>query len=176
MGETVVIDDGGRKEIDIKRYAKVEKIAGGDIEDCRVLKGVMMNKDIIHPKMRRKVESQTDIEISDEKGWEALLQQEEEAIKEMCDDIIAARPDVVVTEKGVSDLSQHYLQKANISVLRRVRKTDNNRIARASGATIVHRTGEIVEKIGDEYFSWFVYCDSPKACSIVLRGASRDVL
>merc|ERR1712216_993819 len=193
MGETVVIDDGGRKEIDIKRYAKVEKIAGGDIEDCRVLKGVMMNKDIIHPKMRRKIEkprillldctleykkgeSQTDIEISDEKGWEALLQQEEEAIKEMCDDIIAARPDVVVTEKGVSDLSQHYLQKANISVLRRVRKTDNNRIARASGATIVHRTGEIVEKIGDEYFSWFVYCDSPKACSIVLRGASRDVL
>jgi len=104
--ETVVIDDGGRKEIDIKRYAKVEKIAGGDIEDCRVLKGVMMNKDIIHPKMRRKIEkprillldctleykkgeSQTDIEISDEKGWEALLQQEEEAIKEMCDDIIA---------------------------------------------------------------------------------------
>merc|ERR1712216_47640 len=189
MGETVVIDDGGRKEIDIKRYAKVEKIAGGDIEDCRVLKGVMMNKDIIHPKMRRKVESQTDIEISDEKGWEALLQQEEEAIKEMCDDIIAARPDVVVTEKGVSDLSQHYLQKANISVLRRVRKTDNNRIARASGATIVHRTSEIsekdigtgcglftVEKVGDEYFSWFVDCDSPKACSIVLRGASKDVL
>jgi len=204
--QTVTIDDGGRKEIDIKRYAKIEKIAGGDIEDCRVLKGVMMNKDIIHPKMRRRIEkprillldctleykkgeSQTDIELTDEKGWEALLLQEEEAIKEICDDIIAFHPDVVVTEKGVSDLAQHYLQKANISVLRRVRKTDNNRIARASGATIVHRTAEIaekdigtgcglfmVEKVGDEYFSWFVDCDSPKACSIVLRGASRDVL
>ena len=87
----------------------------------------------------------------------------------MCSDIIEAKPDLVVTEKGVSDLAQHYLQKAGISVLRRVRKTDNNRIARASGATIVHRTGEIrpedlgtgcglftVEKIGDEYYSWLV--------------------
>lgn len=204
--KTVLIEENGRKEIDIKRYAKVEKIPGGDMQDCRVLKGVMMNKDIVHPKMRRKIpnprvllldctleykkgESQTSIELSDEKAWELLLQQEEDAIKEMCNDIIAASPDVVVTEKGVSDLAQHYLQKANISVLRRVRKTDNNRIARATGATIVHRTTEIqpkdigeecglfeVQKIGDEYYSWFVDCKSPKACSIILRGASKDVL
>ena len=99
------------------------------------------------------------------------------------------KTDLVITEKGVSDLAQHYLQKANISVLRRVRKTDNNRIARACGATIVHRTGEIqekdigtkcglfsVEKIGDEYYTWLVDCKEPKACTIVLRGASKDVL
>ena len=48
--------DGGRKELDIKRYAKVEKIPGGNIEDSRVLKGVMMNKDLVHAKMRRKIE------------------------------------------------------------------------------------------------------------------------
>ena len=84
---------------------------------------------------------------------------------------------------------QHYLGKANISVIRRIRKTDNNRIARATGATIVHRTAEAsekdigtgaglfeVSKIGDEYFSWIVDCAEPKACSIVLRGASKDVL
>eukprot|EP00966_Prymnesium_polylepis_P271455 6271851-Prymnesium_polylepis.1 len=53
---TVTIDDGGRKDIDIKRYAKIEKIPGGDIEDCRVLKGVMINKDVVHAKMRRKIE------------------------------------------------------------------------------------------------------------------------
>merc|ERR1711871_1517654 len=134
-------------------------------------------------------ESQTQIEISDEKAWEALLEEEENAIKEMCNDIIAVKPDVVMTEKGVSDLAQHYLQKANISVLRRVRKTDNNRVARACGATIVHRTAEIqekdiglgcglfeVKKIGDEYYSWLVDCEKPKACTIVLRGASKDVL
>ena len=202
----VTQEDQGRKDIDIKRYAKVEKIPGGDVEDCRVLNGVMFNKDVVHAKMRRKIvnprillldctleykkgESQTNIELTDEKAWEMLLEQEETAIKEMCNDIIAFSPDVVVTEKGVSDLAQHYLQKANISVLRRIRKTDNNRIARASGATIVHRTTEIQEKdigtgaglfeinkIGDEYWTWIVDCKDPKACTIVLRGASKDVL
>ena len=204
--KTVAIEDLGRKEIDIKRYAKVEKIPGGDMEDCRVLKGVMINKDVVHAKMRRRIEkprillldctleykkgeSQTQIELSDENAWEALLLEEENAIKELCNDIIAVKPDLVVTEKGVSDLAQHYLQKANISVLRRVRKTDNNRIARATGATIVHRTAEIqekdlglgaglfnIDKIGDEYYAWIVDCESPKACTIVLRGASKDVL
>merc|ERR1719395_395660 len=190
--QTIALDDMGRKEIDIKRYAKVEKIPGGDMEDCRVLKGVMINKDVVHAKMRRRIErprillldctleykkgeSQTQIEISDEKAWEALLEEEENAIKDMCNDIIAVKPDLVVTEKGVSDLAQHYLQKAGISLLRRVRKTDNNRIARASGATIVHRTAEIQEKdigtgcglfevakIGDEYWTWLVACENPK--------------
>jgi len=204
--KTVYVEDGGRKELDIKRYAKVEKIPGGNIEDSRVLKGVMMNKDLVHAKMRRKIErprvllldctleykkneSATNIELTDDKAWEELLRIEEEAIKEMCAEIIAAKPDVVVTEKGVSDLAQHYLVKANISVIRRVRKTDNNRIARATGATIVHRVTEIQEKdigtecglfevtqLGDEWFTFFVDCDSPKACSIVLRGASKDVL
>ena len=107
----------------------------------------------------------------------------------MCDEIIEFKPDLVVTEKGVSDLAQHYLLKANISVIRRVRKTDNNRIARACGATIVHRTSELtekdigtgcglfeVQKIGDEYFTWIVDCEAPKACTILLRGASKDVL
>jgi len=107
----------------------------------------------------------------------------------VCGEIIALKPDVVVTEKGVSDLAQHYLVKAGISVLRRVRKTDNNRIARACGATIVHRTSELQErdigtrcglfevtKLGDEYFTFFVDCEAPKACTIVLRGASKDVL
>jgi len=77
--------------------------------------------------------------------------------------IVAFKPDIVITEKGVSDLAQHYLVKANVTVFRRVRKTDNNRVARAVGATIVSRPEEIqesdigngcglfeVRKIGDE--------------------------
>ena len=53
---TVFVEDGGRKDIDIKRYAKVEKIPGGDMDDCRVLNGVMINKDVVHAKMRRRIE------------------------------------------------------------------------------------------------------------------------
>ena len=69
----------------------------------------------------------------------ALLKLEEDWIQDTCKEIAKHKPDVVITEKGLSDLAMHYLSKANISAIRRLRKTDNNRIARATGATIVHR-------------------------------------
>jgi len=204
--KTVMLEENGRTQIDIKRYAKVEKIPGGTIEDSRVLRGVMINKDVVHPKMKRRIEnprivlmdcnleykkgeSQTNIEITEEADFTKILQQEEETIQQMCAEIIALEPDLVITEKGVSDLAQHFLAKAGISVIRRVRKTDNNRIARCCGATIVNRTDELraedvgtqcglfyVEKIGEEYFTFLVECADPKACTILLRGASKDVL
>ena len=193
-------------EVDIKRYAKVEKIPGGEISDCTVLKGVMFNKDTTHSKMRRKIvnprillldspleykkgESQTNVEITDENDWNTLLRMEEDYVEHMCMEIIASKPDIVITEKGVSDLAQHYLAKADITTFRRLRKTDNNRVARATGATIVSRTDEISEsdigtqcglfemrKIGDEWFCFLEECQDPKACTIILRGGSKDVL
>ena len=116
---TVSTDMGGKKEVDIKRYARIEKIPGGEIEDSEVLDGVMVNKDITHPKMRRRIEnpkvllldctleykkgeSQTNIEVSKEEDWNRILQIEEEQVKQMCDAIIALKPDLVITEKGVS--------------------------------------------------------------------------
>ncbi|GBB98489.1 hypothetical protein RclHR1_03240014 [Rhizophagus clarus] len=204
--KTVFKDDDGKREIDIKRYARVEKVPGGEIEDSKVLDGVMLNKDVTHPNMRRRIEnprivlldcpleykkgeSQTAAEIMDENHWNRLLQIEEEQVKEMCDAIISVKPDLVFTEKGVSDLAQHFLSKANISAIRRVRKTDNNRIARAVGATIVNRLDDLkeedvgtgcglfsIEKIGDEYFTFLTKCKNPKACTILLRGPSKDIL
>ena len=118
-----------------------------------------------------------------------MLRMEEEYVENMYMEIIAFQPDIVITEKGVSDLAQHYLAKANITAFRRLRKTDNNHIARATGATIVSRIDEIQEsdigngcglfrmdKIGDEWFCFLDECKDPKACTIVLRGGSKDVL
>ncbi|SAM06999.1 hypothetical protein [Absidia glauca] len=196
----------GRKEVDLKRYARVEKIPGGEIEESQVLDGVILAKDVTHPKMRRRIEnprvilldcpleykkgeSQTNIEITKEADWNRILEIEEEQIKAMCDKIIELKPDLVFTEKGVSDLAQHYFVKANITAIRRVRKTDNNRIARAVGATIVNRVDDLresdvgtgcglfnIDKIGDEYFTFLTKCDNPKACSIILRGPSKDII
>jgi T-complex protein 1 subunit gamma len=204
--KTVYIDENGRKEIDIKKYAKVEKVPGASIEESQVLSGIMLNKDVTHAKMRRRIEnprillldcgleykkgeSQTDIEIMKEDDFTRLLQIEEEFVQKMCSEIIKFKPDLLITEKGISDLAQHYLVKANISCIRRVKKTDNNRIARATGATIVYRTDEIreediglqaglfeIQKIGDEYFCFITECKNPKACTILLRGASKDML
>ena len=202
----VAMEENGRKEIDIKRYARIEKIPGGAMEESEVMRGVMINKDIVHPRMRRRIEnprillldcnleykkgeSQTSLEFTKETDFARVLQLEEEYIKSICEDIIKFKPDLIITEKGISDLAQHYLVKANISAIRRLRKSDNNRIARACGATIVSRTDEIKEediglgcglfeirKIGEEYYAYIEDCKNPKACTIILRGASKDVL
>ncbi|KAJ8923885.1 hypothetical protein NQ315_006661 [Exocentrus adspersus] len=197
---TVLLEENGRTEVDIKRYAKVEKIPGGAVEESQILRGVMVNKDVTHPKMRRyiqnpriilldcgleykKGESQTNVEITGEADFTRMLEIEEEHVKRQCEEIIALKPDVVFTEKGglrfgaaFSTQSQHYSNKACS-------------IARACGATIVNRTEELqesdvgtgaglfeIKKIGDEYFCFVTECKDPKACTILLRGSSKDIL
>ena len=123
-----------------------------------MLSGVMFNKDVVAPgRMRRRIEkprillldspleykkgeSQTNVEISKEEDWATLLKMEEDWIKGVCAHISALKPDVVITEKGLSDLAMHYLAKDNISAIRRIRKTDNNRCVRPGddgGTTLV---------------------------------------
>ncbi|KAG0555658.1 hypothetical protein KC19_12G186100 [Ceratodon purpureus] len=204
----ISVDAGnGLREVDIKKYIEVEKIPGGQLEDSRVLKGVMFNKDVVSPgKMRRKTgksrfgtaysalaPSRTCLvhllRVHSMSLLATLLRMEEEYIEQLCVQIIKCKPDLVITEKGLSDVASHYLSKAGISAIRRIRKTDNNRIARACGATIVNRPEELqesdvgtgcglfeVKKIGDEYFSFIVECKEPKARTVLLRGPSKDIL
>ena len=203
----VATDDGsGRKDIDIKRYAKVEKIPGGELEDCKVLDGVMVEKDVTHPRMRKRIEnpriilldcpleykkaeSAMNLEITKEEDFEAILKKEEQYIEKICGEIIALKPDLVITEKGVSDLASHYFAKAGVTAIRRIRKTDNLRVGRVCGATIVTRPEELQEsdvgtgcglfeirKVGEEYFMFLEKCKDAKACTIILRGGSRDIL
>jgi len=137
----------------------------------------------------KKGESQTNVEVFKEDEWSNLLKQEELEVEKMCQDIIRIGCDVVFTEKGVSDLAQHFLQKAGISAIRRVRKTDNNRLARVTGAKIVNRTEELtssdvgskaglfkIEKISDDYFTYVINAAEPQACTVLLRGGSKDIL
>jgi len=193
------------KDIDIKRFVKVEKIPGGNWEESRVIQGVILNKDILHPSMKRKLvnpkillldsglefkkgESQTNVEIERGEDYSKLLGHEDKFVKKLCDDIIKLKPDLVITEKGMSDLAIHYFATNGISALRRVKKTDNDRIARATGATIINITSEMkesdlgvcglfeVRKIGDEYYSFIEECKNSKSCTVLLRGPSKDVL
>jgi T-complex protein 1 subunit gamma len=118
--KTVYRKEGDYVDIDVKRYAKVEKIPGGLLEESVVLDGVMFNKDVTHPGMRRlienprvvlldcpleykKGESMTNMEFTKEEDFKKALLMEEEEVKKMCEDILRVKPDVVITEKGVSD-------------------------------------------------------------------------
>ncbi|CAO2629870.1 T-complex protein 1 subunit gamma [Lemmus lemmus] len=183
--KVISFEENGRKEIDIKKYVRVEKIPGGIIEDSCVLRGVIINKDVTHPRMCHYIKNPRivllDSSLEYKKG-------EKEYIQQLCEDIIQLKPDMVITEKSISDLAQHYLMRANVTAIRRVQKTDNNRIARACGARILSRPEELredvgtgvglleIKKIGDEYFTFITECKDPKACTILLRGASKEIL
>jgi T-complex protein 1 subunit gamma len=116
---TVTKEDAGIKTIDIKRYARVEKVPGGEIEQSQTLDGIMVNKDVTHPAMRRRIvnpriilldcpleykkgESQTNMEISKEADWARAQEIEEEQVKSMCQRIMEFKPDLIFTEKGIS--------------------------------------------------------------------------
>ncbi|CAF0775770.1 unnamed protein product [Didymodactylos carnosus] len=205
--QTIAIDENGRKEIDIKRYARFEKIPGGAIEDSYLLKGsskhirfcfyLVHTSRVENPRIilldcsleYKKGESQTSLEFNAEPDFTRMLQLEEKYVHVMCQEIIAHKPHVVVTEKGISDVAAHYLAMAGISAVRRTKKSDTNRIARVCGAQIVNDTADLrdevvgtscglfeIRKIGDEYYTFFDQCKNPKACTIVLRGSSKDVL
>ncbi|EZG43611.1 putative chaperonin containing T-complex 1 gamma subunit, tcpg protein [Gregarina niphandrodes] len=196
----------GKREVDTKRYARIEKVPGGSIEDCQLVKGIAIEKDVTHARMKRRIqdpkivlldcpleykkgESMTNVEITQEEEFEKLLLQEEEEVRKMCDCIAATGCNLVITEKGVSDLAAHFLMKQNISVVRRAKKTDQNRLARVTGATIVNRCEELTErdvgtkcglfevkKIDDDYWTFLTDCAEPRACTILLRGGSKDSL
>ncbi|TNJ29781.1 TCP-1 chaperonin subunit gamma [Giardia muris] len=197
----------GAPDIDIKRFCRVEKIPGATVQDSRVIDGVVLNKDIIHPEMRRtiknprvvlldcpleykKAQSMMNIELGVNNDLESVLKAEEDYVKAQVNHILKFNPDLVITEKGIADHATHLFVRAGVTVLRRVRKTDNVRLAAVTGATIVSRVEELVEKdvgthaglyelqkIGDEFFSFVYDCgDKARACTLLLRGASKATL
>lgn len=118
---TVAREDAGMKSVDIKRYARVEKVPGGEIEQSKVLDGVMLNKDITHPNMRRRIvnpriilldcpleykkgESQTSMEITKEASWDRALNIEEEQVRRLTEKLLEFKPDLIFTEKGISGM------------------------------------------------------------------------
>jgi T-complex protein 1 subunit gamma len=121
----VAQEESGMKSVDIKRYVRVEKVPGGEIEQSEVLSGVMLNKDITHPNMRRRIvkpriilldcpleykkgESQTNMEFSKESDWERAQSIEEEQVKALVDRILELKPDLVITEKGISGMLDQF--------------------------------------------------------------------
>ena len=158
-----LVSEGARHPDNLRNKEKPKKWKWTSNDTPKSERSPAEKSQTAHSKMRRRIEnprillldtpleykkgeSQTNVEITNEEDWNTLLKMEEEYVENMCMEIIAFKPDIVITEKVVSDLAQHYFAKANITAFRRLRKTDNNRVARATGATIVSRTDEIREE------------------------------
>jgi len=201
----VVHEDNGSTKVDLKHYLKIEKIPGGDITDSTVIPGVMINKDVTHAAMRRRIvkpriilldcnleykkPANLVIKLDKAPDFDQIMRDEEAQVKQMVMDIIKHKPDLVITEKGLSDEAQHWFLKHNVTCLRRLQGSHNIRVARACGATIVSNPADIkdsdvgtrcglfeIRKIGDEYWSFITDCIEPKASTVLLRGASKDML
>jgi archaeal chaperonin len=200
----VASTDGGKVSVDIGDV-KVEKKQGGSIEDSELIEGVIIDKERVHSSMPRRVdgarialldvaievkETETDaaISITSPQQMQAFVAQEEKMLTQMVDAVAKTGANVLFCQKGIDDLAQHYLTKAGIFAVRRVKKSDMEQLAKATGGKVFTNIkdlskedlgqAKIVEELkvsGDEMI--FVRgCRNPKAVSILVRGGTEHVI
>ncbi len=201
---SVVESENGKNTVDIEDV-KVEKKVGGSVEESELIKGMVIDKERVHTNMPKRVkdakilllnealeikktEVDAEISIKSPEQMQMFLDQEEKMLKDMVDKIVESGANVVFVQKGIDDIAQHYLAKAGIYAVRRVKKSDMEKLARATGARILTSLKEIKEsdlgkagiveekKIGDEAMTYVTECHNPKAVSIILRGGTEHVV
>ncbi|HMB44940.1 MAG TPA: thermosome subunit beta [Candidatus Methanoperedens sp.] len=199
----VVDTENGKKVVDVEDI-KVEKKVGGSVEDSQLIEGMVIDKERVHTNMPKKVTSakilllnealeikktevDAEISIKSPDQLQLFLDQEEQMIHNMVNKVIDCGANVVFVQKGIDDIAQHYLAKAGIYAARRVKKSDMEKLARATGAKILTSLKEINDsdlgkaglveekKIGDEAMTYVTECHNPKAVSIILRGGTEHV-
>ncbi|KAI5160117.1 T-complex protein 1 subunit gamma [Nematocida ausubeli] len=191
-------------EVNIKNI-RIEKVPGGKLSDSMVFDGVIVQKSLLDYTMRRKIENakvllidfpleyrkgenQMNIEMHESEVFGRALEVEEEQIERMVELLASCKPDVIASEKGVSDHAIALFKKHGISGIRRIKKSENQRISLATGAQIISRAEDAsvqvlgvaglfeVERVGEDEYCKFIKCKSPKACTVLLRGPSRDII
>jgi thermosome len=199
---TMVADPDGTADID---NIKIEKKVGGVIEDSEIIMGVVIDKERVHPGMPMKVtkakvlllnasveytktEVNAEISFTHPDQMQAFINEEERMIKSIADKIIRTGATVVITQKAIDDIAQHYLSKAGILAVRRVKKTDMDKLARATGAVVVSSidaisakelgyAGVVEErKVSGEDMIFVEECKNPKAVSIIIRGGTEHIV
>ena len=190
--------------IDIK-HVTVEKKVGGSVDDSMLVEGMVIDKERANPAMPKEVKNakilllnaavefkKTDvnakINISRPDEMQAFIDEDEHMVHTMADKVIASGATVVFCQKGIDDTAQHYLTKAGILAVRRVKKSDMENLARATGASIVNSidaitkndlgTAGLVEekKLSNEELIFVSKCKNPKAVSIIIRGGTEHVV
>ncbi|MGC2430459.1 MAG: thermosome subunit beta [Nitrososphaeraceae archaeon] len=184
---------------------KVEKKAGGSLRDTKLIKGIVLDKEVVHGGMPKRVEKakialinsaleiektefDAKINISSPDQMKMFLEEENKMLMTMVDKITKSGANVVICQKGIDDIAQHYLAKANILAVRRVKESDMTKLSRATGARIVSNLddlsskdlglADLVEERKVETDKWvFVEgCRHPKSVTILIRGGSQRVV
>ena len=184
---------------------KVEKKAGGSIKDCKIIQGIVLDKEIVHGGMPKeikdakialinsaleinKTETDAKINITNPQQMKSFLDEENQMLKNMVDKVIASGATVVLCQKGLDDMVQHYFAKAGILAVRRVKESDLTKLAKATGARIVSNLDDLFEKdlgsaqiveerkIEEDRWVFIEGCKHPKSVTLLLRAGSQRVV
>ena len=184
---------------------KVEKKQGGSAEDSQMIRGIIIDKEIVHPSMPKslkgarialldsaleieKTETDAQIQITNPEQMQAFMEQEDKILKNMVDKVSASGCNVLLCQKGIDDVAQHYLAKKGILAARRVKKSDMEALARATAGRVVTSLEDlgkddlgfagIVEekKISGEHMIFVRECKDPKSVSVLIRGGTEHVV
>jgi len=187
-----------------KSMVKVEKKQGGTIEDTELVQGVILDKEKVNGSMPsqvsdakialidspievRETETDAEINISDPSQLKGFVEEEEKQLKEMVEAIDEAGANVVLCQKGIDDMAQHYMAKKGIFAVRRVSTKDMNNLSQATGANIVTsiqditsedlgKAGSVEERyVGGDSMTFISDCPAAKSVSILIRGGTEHV-
>jgi archaeal chaperonin len=201
----MVAEEKNGKIVVDKDDIKIEKKQGGSLEDSELVKGIIIDKEVVHPSMPKTVknakillldaalevkdtETNAEIRITSPDQMQAFVEQESNMLKQMVEKVAKSGCNVVLCQKGIDDLAQHYLAKKGITAARRVKKSDMEKLSRATGAKIVSNVDEISnedlgnagtveeKKIAGEEMLFIKECKNPKSVSILIRGGTEHVV
>jgi thermosome len=199
---TMVADEDNTVDTD---FIKVEKKVGGTIDDSEIIEGVVLDKERVHPGMPKLVENakilllnaaveykktevDAEISITSPDQLQMFLDEEEKMIRAIVDKVIKSGANVLICQKGIDDIAQHYLAKSGVLAVRRVKKSDMTKLSRATGASVVSSIDAIEEselgaagrveekKVSGEEMIFVTDCVNPKAVTLIIRGGTVHVV
>jgi thermosome len=200
----VAEEKDGRYEVDLD-MVKLEKKPGGSITDTALIKGLVIDKEVVHvdmPKLVRrakigllnaameieKTEFDSKIHIESPDEMQAYLDQEEQMLRDMVRKVKDAGVNVLLCQKGIDDMVQHFLAREGVMAARRLKKSDIEALAKATGAKVVTSVDDLTKedagyaalveerKIGDDKMVFVEGCKNPKAVSILVRGGTERIV
>jgi thermosome len=183
----------------------VEKKAGESLVDTKLIEGIVLDKEVVHPGMPKRVEEakvalldcplevektefDAKLNIESPEQMEAFLQQEEIMLKEMVEKIVKKQANVLICQKGIDDLAQHFLARKGILTVRRAKKSDMEKLAKATSGKVVNNLDDFTKKdlgyaklveerkIGDDKMTFIEGCKNPRSVAILIRGGTERII
>jgi len=200
----VAIKSGDGYKVDIDNV-KVEKKPGESLTNTKLINGIVLDKEAVHSGMPKRVEKakialidtaleiektefDAKINIESPEQMDAFLKQEENMIKDMVEKLVAKGANVILCQKGIDDLAQHFLSRKGILAVRRVKKSDIEALAKATGGKVVTNLDDLSKKdlgyaqlveerkIGDDKMTFIEGCKNPLAVTILIRGGTERIV